>query len=405
MRRLRNNLQSVEQQIDAYVEANRDMLLEALAMASGSGEVYGASAEELREREERLQAMYDTLEAETRDLGSRVVQIQRVEEEVAIAQQQLSDVQRRMDSLNVESLIGGRIEVLSEGTTPGAPYRDQRRALAGVGGLAGMSVGIGLVLLLGLMDKRFRTAEDTQSGLHNAPLLGILPQLPDLVQLEEAGTAAHAVHHIRTLLQIGIDRNGSKTLGVLSPTAGEGKTSLCHALGLSFAESSSKTLMIDCDVVGGMLSETATATARRRIGHILQRDGVISEEQLDDALKDAQTSGRRVGEILVERGYLNDETLTRALDSQAKDAIGLLDVVEGEPLANCVVPAGVDHLYLLPLGSVEARHAAKLSPAGLQKVLAQAREAFDVVLIDTGPLLASIEATMVATQSDATVMV
>jgi Mrp family chromosome partitioning ATPase len=40
----------------------------------------------------------------------------------------------------------------------------------------------------------------------------------------------------------------------------------------------------------------------------------------------------------------------------------------------------------------------------LQGILAEARASFDVVLVDTGPILGSLEAAMVAAQSDAVVL-
>ena len=91
-------------------------------------------------------------------------------------------------------------------------------------------------------------------------LLGILPNLPDrLTDPAQAATAAHCVHQIRTMLQInaGEDRN---VFAITSASPGDGKTSLTLALGLSFAASGSRTLLIDGDLVGAGLSTRLNMT-------------------------------------------------------------------------------------------------------------------------------------------------
>ena len=85
-------------------------------------------------------------------------------------------------------------------------------------------------------------------------LLGILPNLPDrLTDPAQAATAAHCVHQIRTMLQINAGED-SNVFAVTSASPGDGKTSLTLALGLSFAASGSRTLLIDCDLVGAGLT-------------------------------------------------------------------------------------------------------------------------------------------------------
>src|SRR5690606_19602259 len=115
----------------------------------------------------------------------------------------------------------------------------------------GFVVGGGLpvlgLVLLGLMDRKYRYSDEaTSGGTRGVPLLGILPNLPDrLSDPSQASVAAHCVHQIRTMLQLNTLSDGPSVLGVTSATSGDGKTSLCLALGLSFAASGSRTLLID----------------------------------------------------------------------------------------------------------------------------------------------------------------
>jgi type IV pilus assembly protein PilB len=56
--------------------------------------------------------------------------------------------------------------------------------------------------------------------------------------------------------------------------------------------------------------------ARLRLGAILVRDGTITPEQLEEALKAKEATGHRLGEILAERGLATPGELARALAEQ-----------------------------------------------------------------------------------------
>lgn len=54
-----------------------------------------------------------------------------------------------------------------------------------------------------------------------------------------------------------------------------------------------------------------------RIGEMLMKYGIITEEQLDEALRLQKKSDKRLGELLVDLGYLNSEDLHWMLSEQA----------------------------------------------------------------------------------------
>jgi Mrp family chromosome partitioning ATPase len=63
-------------------------------------------------------------------------------------------------------------------------------------------------------------------------------------------------------------------------------------------------------------------------------------------------------------------------------------------------------LYVLPAGrSASAVSAGHLSVKAIKRVLEEARQHFDVVIVDSGPILGSIEAATVAQEVDGTVFV
>ncbi len=58
------------------------------------------------------------------------------------------------------------------------------------------------------------------------------------------------------------------------------------------------------------------ALTRRKIGEILQRWGLVNEQQIQDALKAAKTQRKRLGEVLVELGHVSETDVAKALGQQ-----------------------------------------------------------------------------------------
>jgi len=54
-----------------------------------------------------------------------------------------------------------------------------------------------------------------------------------------------------------------------------------------------------------------------RIGELLVKSGIITEDQLNEALKIQQTNKKRLGDILIELGYINFRDLIWLLSEQA----------------------------------------------------------------------------------------
>ena len=273
-------------------------------------------------------------------------------------------------------------------------------------GVTGFLSGFGILMLLGLMDQRVKSLADIQvSFKRNQRLLGILPTLPDdLADPEQAAFAAHCVHRIRTMLEVGAGRGDRRVYAITSPMPGDGKTSLVLALGLSFAAADSKTLLIDCDVVGGGLTSRMKAIIRRKMGEILCRQGLLTPEQLRSALDFAQHSGRRLGEVIVEMGYLAKEDIDHALVMQKESTVGLLDVLDGASLEECITGTGTQGLSILPLGSARANLTGQISPKAIRRIVEEARQHYDVTLIDTGPLLGSLETSLIAAEADEVIL-
>ncbi|HEY7091286.1 MAG TPA: CpsD/CapB family tyrosine-protein kinase, partial [Tepidisphaeraceae bacterium] len=132
---------------------------------------------------------------------------------------------------------------------------------------------------------------------------------------------------------------------ITSACSGEGKTSITVALGLSFAASGYKTVMIDCDLVGRGLTRGYKA------------DGI-------PGLREALGSGT---------------------------ARGIVKKTDHGP-------------RLISAGNADSFSGWTLSPGAMANLIAEARHYYDVVIIDTGPVLGSVEAAIVAPEVDGVIV-
>lgn len=370
------------------------------ADGSSSSALQAMTPESLHARVDYLTKRKDALNADLKGLSTQLAEIAKLRIDRERLQHDLNTAEEELQQYKFQG-VKWRVDI-NDADRPLTVFRDTRVTFAGAGGLGGSVFGLGIVLLIGLIDRRVRDSRDAAVQYPGTPILGMLPQLPeDLADPEDAAAAAHGVHEIRTLLQIMGRGQNHQVFGVSSAGAGTGKTSLTLGLGVSFASAGFRTLVVDCDIVGGGLSRRVDAIIRRKIGQVLTRGGYINEEQLNAALALARGSGRRLGEILIELGHLTEADLGAAIHAQAEDRVGLPDALAGMSVAECIAETGIPGLRALPLGSARPEHAGALSPDALHRVLAAARRDFDVVIVDTGPMPGSLEASIVASEVDA----
>ena len=298
--------------------------------------------------------VHDQVDAENdklKAMGQKRLDMQRAEEELAINRGKLTELTTHLDDLDNASKSASRLTVFQYGNEKmPAKTSDHRIPFAILFGLLGFVLPIAATAGLAKYRRRYRYSDETDSKQGQPPLLGILPTLPDhLADPEQAAVAAHCIHQIRIMLQVGSAVAGQepkRVFMVTSANTGDGKTSLSMSLALSFAASGSRTLIIDGDMVGQGLTHRLRAS---------QSQG----------LHEALTLGTLQGRI--------KKTTTK-------------------------------NLYVLPIGGCDAVHAGSISPTAIKKLLLEAKGIFDIVVIDTGPVLGSLEATVIATATDAVIL-
>ncbi|MFW6031885.1 MAG: GumC family protein [Phycisphaeraceae bacterium] len=391
---------SIEEKVAQVNEAGRPAL-------AGDSEFGQMSPAQIRNQVEQIRAMYEEAREETLALGRRKLEIDNLRDRQSGAEKRLEETEFRIEQLSLESAGRGRVDLLPGTDTSVEPVNQRKQyQMMGAGLFGGAGAGVGIVLLFGMLDRRLRNSDEAYQSMGHLGMLGVLPHMPeDLSDPDEAADVAHSVHHIRTLLQLGTASSPSDVYTITSASAGSGKTSLTLALGMSFADSGCRTLLVDCDFTSGGLSRRMATIVRRRIGHILERRGLVSSEQLQEALSQARQNSQRLGEVLIELGHVTQEDLDEALAYQEQTAVGLLDSLAGDQLEHCIAETGTPNLSILPVGGATVADVRRISPAGLKRVLREARQKYDVILVDTGPVPGSMETSAVAAAADAVVFV
>lgn len=383
----------------------------------------------LRQMQTRLEGLVELRKTKKDELKELAVKQSRLDELALDRAQLVSEqgrVEQRIEQLLTESgKLGGRIRKAAEAERPVAPESDRRKQLGLAAGFGGFCAGFVLVALYGLLNSRMRHVEDMTSHESRGRFIGILPDLAGAETEADVEMGDFCVHHVRTLLQL--RSNGKQSVVALtSASAGAGKTTLGLALGTSFGATGARALLIDCDFVGRGLTSALRSLAFESVERALAgeetielmptedtgegRSGVarmiaarsreISAAEIEELLQRARSAAiagdRRVAKSI---GVL--EAMCRYSDSPTNGhRRGVLDALEGRDLEDCVFETTVKGLSVLPTGHASSTDASRLSPERLAALLNRCRQSYDTVLIDTGPILGSLEASFVAAAAD-----
>lgn len=341
----RRQIEKLDREMQDYAAQLTDLTADIVEQIGGASATLPGG--DLEAQDHVITQMKATLGKELANLIKTRTQVSQLKSSAARLDETVTRIAGRIRDLKVEASIGGRLKVISSGEVPLRPFYDPRRKLAMAGAMAGAGIPVALLVLLGLLSGKYRFVNETETDIsRSAPLLGMLPSLPDrLRSMKQVADAAHSVHQIRAMLQMGEVGRSRSVYMVTSATAGEGKTNLTVALGLSFAAAGCKTLVVDCDLVGQGI--TRGFRAERTTG-----------------LREALDCGSA-------RGFVKK------------------------------LPQG---LRLLTAGNADTLNGWTLSSAATGRMLSEVRRYYDIVLIDTGPILGSVEAAVLAPAVDGVIL-
>ncbi len=316
--------------------------------------------QQLAERKDEIEAELPALSAKVKELEGVRLQVASLQGKMDRARSRYEDVSRRLQELNLTaSTLGVSTDILEPALTPQAPIEPNlmRTLMMGIG--IGAMVGMGLAYLAETLDQTFRDPNDLQRTLR-APLLAHIPRFRLTAKDKEAAQQrkvspvlrallsprsmeAEIFRLLRTSILQWIKRERAKVIAVTSAHPGDGKSTLVANLAASLAQAGQRVLLIDADM-------------RRP--------------------KVATTFG-------------------------VAESPGLTDCLEGDlELDAAVVSSSQERLSLLPSGTANSAPAELLESFRFQSLLDQCREKFDVILLDSPPLLAVADPVILSQVAD-----
>jgi succinoglycan biosynthesis transport protein ExoP len=309
----------------------------------------------------------DTARAEVRE-ALRGVQ-QEIEAANALNQDtRVEDLETRRDQL--ETLAGlktGGAQLIQPAIGLGTLVSTSPVRIAILGGVLGLLLGLGLAYLRDRLDPRLKREEEINEILPGVPVIAAIPSWRrDPAQaLQSEGFRA-----LQTTLSFLDPNQELSSILVTSATVGEGKTTTTLNLALAIAERDESVLVLEGDLRRRGLSERLGLTDLPGVSEILHGEGsvedfVVPASLLDQPDRRLRRDGRR---------GLATPTLT-----------GTVNVV--------------------PAGRIAENPHRLLTSERVRRLLAEATEAADKVVVDGTPLGLLNDMLPVAGRVDATVVV
>jgi len=317
--------------------------------------------------ERDLRAQVSEVKAEALKLDQLKLLYEQVESQKEEQQRLFELVQRRLNEVSLSRLLeSNNIRILDRATTPGAPVRPRVFFNMLLAVVLGVVLGVALAFLMEMLDTTVKSQEDIERKLQ-MPFLGVIPasgrterRQRQWMEGEDAPNPyLHIVHYpkssvaecartIRTNLMFMTPGRQLDVLLVTSPSPLEGKTTTVVNLSVAMAQSSLKTIVLEADMRRPRLAKALGIKESKGISTVL-----TGTSSLDEAIQPTQVAG----------------------------------------------------LDILPCGPIPPNPAELFHTQGFKALLAELRERYDRVVIDSPPVIAVTDALILAQQCDGVVII
>ncbi|TWT80842.1 Tyrosine-protein kinase ptk [Planctomycetes bacterium CA13] len=298
-----------------------------------------------------------------KELEQVEMQTETMRREVLRRQELFKDTQDTLKELNfVRDYAGFSTDVIGDAETQRRPSWPNPLIVLALGIFAGGLLGFGTALLADVMDTTFVDPDDVQHTL-GAPVLAHVPRFepfkrkrkdPPLkidssirVYHQPRSPSAEVFRVMRTGLLVEAKAKGLHVFQVTSPLPGDGKSTTSVNLATAFAQTGKRTLIIDADL------------RKPRVGRLLHLEGSLG---LSDALR-------------------------QSLDP-----------------SKVVQTTVQDNLFAVSAGSIPENPSELLQSDKFAQLLNAWRSEFDFIIVDTPPVLAVSDATIVSEETDAVLL-
>jgi len=293
----------------------------------------------LRTREQNLNARLQSQSVELRAIPSRAIEEARLARQVAASENLYGVLKARYEEVSLaEAQTSPDLSVLDFAVPPTHPNSNDAPRLLLLAILASIGLAVGIALLHDRIDRRFRYPEQATNEL-GLTIVGTVPRLKasrsGQFQVELMSQVVESFRTLRLAVRYEFPPNAPVVLSVSSPSSNDGKSLVSSNLAIAFASAGHRTLLIDGDVRRGTLHSTF------------------------------------------------DIQVTPGLVEHLSNGVGLDTVVKS---------TATENLFLLPRGTRANRAPELLVSDRMGALIHIVRQKFDVVIIDSPPFIAGVDA-------------
>lgn len=328
----------------------------SLRVASIGTEIKQAVRNEFEVAARQEQALFEELSRiseETLDEQDRRVQYNLIDREVGALRTQLASLMARYNQISsAANLQTSNTTLLDEAEVAQQPDSPNLIQNVFIALILGVGIAVLLALLREVLDDRIRSDDDVQRVLDVQPL-GHVPYSNDAdiqdALLNNFSNVSEAYASIRAALDFRFAKKQHVILQVTSSQASEGKTTTATALAQKYANLGKRTLLVDCD---------------------LRRPSV-------------------------------DKLFT-----DVRPGKGLIDILLGEATIKDVrLPNELDNFDVVPIATLPERPVEILSSGLMAEFLAECRLNYDIIILDSSPVMGIADAPLLSRFADAVLFV
>jgi succinoglycan biosynthesis transport protein ExoP len=363
----------------------------------------------LNERRQDLEIRLAATRAETKSIPESSLILARLHREVDVNADLLTQLKSKYQEVMIqESGLIEEVKIIKPALEPGQPVNMPNTLMNTVtGAVIGLVIGLVLALIVETMDTSLGTIEDVEEIL-GVPVLGVIPAVDEFATREKGQDGAKLKHRplvthfaprspvseayrsLRTNLQFIWKEREAKVFLVTSSSLQEGKTYNVVNLSLSLAQAGEKVLLIDADL-------------RRPAAHNMF--GLPRQPGLTDyivGISDSKVPGGDGFEL--ETGSLPE--FQPSVDNWEDVTNTVIDVMLGEfEFEDILQTPGMDDLHIISAGQGLLNPAEILRSPKFKEFLHEVREHYDVIIVDTPPVLPVADAFEVAPEVDGVILV
>jgi capsular exopolysaccharide synthesis family protein len=315
--------------------------------------VLAQAARDLREAEAKEQAIRTSmaeLEITIATQSDALTEIVQAERDAESSRLLFENFQNRLRETSMQvGLQRADSRVISRAFPPDRPALPQKSRILILSVFFGGFIGTVLVVALQLTRARLHSASQI-ANITSVPVIAVLDQFTQKVRPEDAAALGpqtrdgEAIRNLRTSLLMARDDVPPQVVVFTSAESGDGKSTLSAAMAHNIAQIGKSVLLIDGDI---------------------------------------------------RRHYLSNPL------ANGNQHPGLSDVLSGKvALADAILPGALGQVDILPAGTVSGSAADLLSQGGLPDLLAEVRNHWDVIVIDTPPISVVPDARIIGRHAD-----